>query len=110
MPGMTFVTAIFAVLRIPQRTLDIARHHSRKGGGGKTYAEQKSAPGSQPRLPRTPFLDGDGPLVVLQSNDSDMVKIFTGSEIVVFNRHDGFPIWFRVIGRATKRIPKAVHG
>lgn len=27
---MTFVTAIFAVLRIPQRTLDIARHHSRK--------------------------------------------------------------------------------
>ena len=31
MPGMTFVRAIFAVLRIPQRTLDIARHHSRKG-------------------------------------------------------------------------------
>src|SRR5215475_12445664 len=30
MPGMTFVTAIFAVLRIPQRTLDINRHHSRK--------------------------------------------------------------------------------
>src|SRR5215813_8795223 len=35
MPGMTFVTAIFAVLRIPQRTLDIATHHSR---GGKTCA------------------------------------------------------------------------
>jgi len=30
MPGMTFVKAIFAVLRIPQRTLVIARHHSRK--------------------------------------------------------------------------------
>jgi hypothetical protein len=33
---MTFVTAIFAVLRIPQRTLDIARHHSGKGRGGET--------------------------------------------------------------------------
>ena len=42
MAGMTFVTAIFAVLRIPQRTLDIARHHSRKGRGGKTCAGQKS--------------------------------------------------------------------
>jgi hypothetical protein len=40
MPGMTFVTAIFAVLRIPQRTLDIARHHSRKRVGGKTCAGQ----------------------------------------------------------------------
>src|SRR5215469_17345447 len=30
MPGMTFVTAMFAVLKIPQRTLDIARHHSCK--------------------------------------------------------------------------------
>src|SRR5215467_7029226 len=50
MPGMTFVTAIFAVLRIPQRTLDIARHHSRKVLGGKTCAGQKSASGkfSQP--------------------------------------------------------------
>jgi hypothetical protein len=45
MPGMTLVTAIFAVLRIPQRTLDIASHHSRKGDGGKTCADQKSAPG-----------------------------------------------------------------
>jgi len=36
MPGMTFVTAIFAVLRIPQRTLDKVRHHSRKDLGGKT--------------------------------------------------------------------------
>src|ERR1700684_367772 len=35
-PGMTFVTAILAVLRIPQRTLlDISRHHSRKGCGRK---------------------------------------------------------------------------
>jgi hypothetical protein len=45
MPGMTFVTAIFAVLRIPQRTLDIATHHSRKDPGGKTCARQKSASG-----------------------------------------------------------------
>ena len=66
--------------------------------------------GSQPRLPRTPFLYSVGPLVVLESNDSDVVKIFTGSEIVVFNRHDGLPISFRVMGRATKRILKAVHG
>jgi hypothetical protein len=47
---------------------------------------------------------------VLESNDSDFVKIFTGSEIVVFNRHDGLPISFRVMGRATKRILKGVHG
>jgi hypothetical protein len=51
-----------------------------------------------------------GPLAVLESNDSDIVKIFTGSEIVIFNRHDGLPISFRVIGRATKRILQAVHG
>src|SRR5215470_20316662 len=44
MPGMTFVTAIFAVLRIPQRTLDIARHHSRKGLGGKTRAARSRPP------------------------------------------------------------------
>jgi hypothetical protein len=30
---------------------------------------------------------GVGPLVVLQSKGSDIVKIFTGSEIVVSNRH-----------------------
>jgi hypothetical protein len=48
--------------------------------------------------------------VVLESNDSDIVKIFTGSEVVVFNRHDRLPISFRVMGRATKRILKAVHG
>src|SRR6202023_591073 len=49
MAGMTFVTAIFAVLRIPQRTLDIARHHSRKGRGGKTCADQMS-PGKPRKL------------------------------------------------------------
>jgi hypothetical protein len=43
MPGMTFVTAIFAVLRIPQRTLDIARHHNRKDRDGETCAGPKSA-------------------------------------------------------------------
>ena len=43
MAGMTFFTAISAVLSIPQRTLDIARHHSRKGRGGKTCADQKPA-------------------------------------------------------------------
>src|ERR1700720_3152460 len=46
MPGMTFVTAIFAVLRIPQRTLDIARHHRRKGRGGKTCADLSQIGGS----------------------------------------------------------------
>jgi len=46
MPGMTFVTAIFAVLRIPQRTLDKVRHHSRKDLGGKTCAGHKSASGT----------------------------------------------------------------
>jgi hypothetical protein len=61
------------------------------------------------RLPKCPFLDSVGPLVVLQSKDSDIVKIFTGSEIVVSSRHDGLRISFRVIGRATKRILKAVH-
>ena len=110
MPGMIFVTAIFAVLRIPQRTLDIARHHSRKGRGGKTCATRSRLRGSQPRLPRTPFLDSVGPLVVLESNESDIVKIFTGSEIVAFNRHDGLLISYRVMGRATKRILKAVQG
>src|SRR5215813_11195295 len=50
MPGMTFVTAIFAVLRIPQRTLDIARHHSRKDRSGKTCAVQKSYPSSLQQL------------------------------------------------------------
>jgi hypothetical protein len=55
MPGMTFVTAIFAVLRIPQRTLDIARHHSRKVLGGKTCAGEKSV--SRTRIP---FLDPAG--------------------------------------------------
>jgi len=47
--------------------------------------------------------------MVLQSKDSDIVKIFTGSEIVVSNRHDGLRISFRVIGHATKKILKAVH-
>src|SRR5215469_13004318 len=47
MPGMTFVTAIFAVLRTPQRTLDIARYHSRKGLGGKTCGGPESASGTQ---------------------------------------------------------------
>ena len=42
MPGMTFVTAIFAVLRIPQRTLDIARHHSRKGALAEKRARARS--------------------------------------------------------------------
>jgi hypothetical protein len=55
------------------------------------------------------FLDSAGPLVMLQSKDSFIVKIFTRNEIDVSHRHDGLPISFRVIGRATKRILKAVH-
>jgi hypothetical protein len=43
---------------------------------------------------------------VLESNDSDIVKIFTGSEIVVFNRHDGLPISFRVMGSCDKENPE----
>src|ERR1700728_1813441 len=98
MPGMTFVTAIFAVLRIPQRTLDIARHHSRKGRGGKMCADQKSAPGKSAQASASAFLDSVGLLVVLQSKDSDIVKSFTGSEIVVSNAIMDCPFRFALQG------------
>jgi hypothetical protein len=55
------------------------------------------------------FLDCVGPLLVLQSKDSDIVEIVTGSEIVVSNPHGDVRILFRVIRRVTKRILKAVH-
>jgi len=44
-------------------------------------------------------LDSAGPLVMLQSKDSFIVKIFTRNEIDVSHRHDGLGISFRVIGR-----------
>ncbi len=52
-------------------------------------------------------LNSAGPLVMLQSKDSDIVKIFTGSEIVVSNRHH---IAHFVSHYRGQRDLKAVHG
>jgi hypothetical protein len=83
-------------------------HWERITGNPEGIRARSLLRGSQPRLPQALFLDSVGPLVVLQSNDSDIVKI-SQEAIVVSNRHGGLPISFRVTGRATKRILKAVH-